>query len=96
LRFSTFTEPATWCVSGVARVARVREPADASWATDVPTDRYTVYVAGKVVPLTNFRVEARQVLVCVPQGQEVVVLVYGPDSKGRPAEFESKGALKPP
>lgn len=64
------------------------------WAAR-PASDYTVYVDGKLVESSLFRVAPADVTVCVPASGKSTVLVFGPDSIGRPAEFDSSATPLP-
>jgi hypothetical protein len=71
--------------------SRVIEPADATWAR-VPRDQFTVYVGDVVLPTDLYRVSKQGVTVCLPATGSLKVLIFGPDAKGRAAEFNSSDA----
>jgi len=94
MTFVKAVEDAAWCPSRHAMAAQVKTPTRATWAAGAGKDAFTVYVSGQLVAPDAYRVAANRVLVCLPamanaSSDAAQVLVYGPDSEGRPAQFDS-------
>lgn len=94
LQFSARLVAAPWCPQQRAMAAFILPASGSAWAVRPPSD-YTVYVGGWLVAESMFKVTPAAVTVCVPRAGPAKVLVFGPDSKGRPAEFDSS-ATPPP
>lgn len=91
LRFAFVHGDVPWCPSRQALTSRIMGPADATWA-QVPGVQFTVYVGDVLLAIDLYRVSKQGVTVCLPATGNPRVLIIGPDSKGRPAEFNSSEA----
>lgn len=93
LRFSASTVSAPWCPGQRALVAQPVAMAGVTWRGP-PNDQYTVYVGEELLPTEMYRVTPTTVTVCLPSAGDPKVLIFGPDSKGRPAQFDSTEAQR--
>ena len=91
LRFRFAVVQADWCPGRRAMQTSAIEAGDGTWAL-LPPDQFTVYVNDDLLPENLYRIEKSRVTVCLPPSGRPKVLIFGPDSNGLPAQFNSEDA----
>ena len=94
LQFSARFVSAPWCPEHRALAASILASSGSEWAPR-PASDYTVYVNDALISESLFKVAPAAVTVCVPSTGWTKVLIFGPDTRGRPAEFDSSGTSLP-